>query len=705
MTTFAKLSNQLYTTMKHQLFLLLLLGWHSNLFALDRITLELGSVTMPGWQAENVVAQLQWRDQQTMALSLRVAKLILPNLKLPLTQLRLECPRLQSNPNQFACPQAQLYKDSEVKNTARKISAMTLVTLSFTYLIKSQRLEFRIQPFSLAGGNLSAQVISNLTQWQAEIKVNQLNLEQLFTQLATFIDLPTDFTVAGNTSLQLTVLTTTQVMTVNLTGTLNRFKYSNSAGTQAGENLAAQLTLQAQQPISTNTNSPPPPWHLQSTLTIQRGEIYSDPIYVEIKYPDPAVQLTTELSWQATTLDIHAFTYTHPNVMILKGLSNIQLAPEFALNQLTIQLTDGHLAEFYPRYLQTWLGDNQSISGLADGRLEWSQRKHYWQINLSHANLMDKQQRFQIQDLNGLLQWHNQTTELSSHLRWSQASLWTLKLKPSEITASFTGTQFKLLKPWQQPVLDGAITVKQFNLENWGQENLRWELSGKLTPITMQSLSAALGGPTLNGQLSADIPPLIYQNHQLSLAQDLRLQLFDGNVIIKTLKLLWGEVAELHTGIEFDKINLKTLTKITKFGEIQGHLSGYIRQLHLINWQPVSFDAYLATPEDNSLPKTISQKAIDNLSSLGGGGVVNTISKSMLRIFENFSYRRLGWGCLLRNGICQMRGVEKTKDGYYIVQGGGLPRIDVIGYNTQVDWNELLSRLKRISQVDAPVIK
>jgi hypothetical protein len=53
-----------------------------------------------------------------------------------------------------------------------------------------------------------------------------------------------------------------------------------------------------------------------------------------------------------------------------------------------------------------------------------------------------------------------------------------------------------------------------------------------------------------------------------------------------------------------------------------------------------------------------------------------------------------------------MGGIEPAEQGYYIVKGGGLPPwINVIGYNREVDWPELIARLKAVSQSDGPVIQ
>jgi hypothetical protein len=42
--------------------------------------------------------------------------------------------------------------------------------------------------------------------------------------------------------------------------------------------------------------------------------------------------------------------------------------------------------------------------------------------------------------------------------------------------------------------------------------------------------------------------------------------------------------------------------------------------------------------------------------------------------------------------------------GYYIVKGSGLPRIDVVGYRHQVSWNALVRQLDNIMKSGAPVV-
>ena len=46
-----------------------------------------------------------------------------------------------------------------------------------------------------------------------------------------------------------------------------------------------------------------------------------------------------------------------------------------------------------------------------------------------------------------------------------------------------------------------------------------------------------------------------------------------------------------------------------------------------------------------------------------------------------------------------MRGIdgsERPDGSFQIVRGGGIPALDVIGYNRRVDWDELVGRIQRV---------
>jgi hypothetical protein len=53
-----------------------------------------------------------------------------------------------------------------------------------------------------------------------------------------------------------------------------------------------------------------------------------------------------------------------------------------------------------------------------------------------------------------------------------------------------------------------------------------------------------------------------------------------------------------------------------------------------------------------------------------------------------------------------MGGIESEPDSRYtLIKGGGIPAINVMGYNRDVGWQELISRLQRVTQENEPVIQ
>ncbi len=159
----------------------------------------------------------------------------------------------------------------------------------------------------------------------------------------------------------------------------------------------------------------------------------------------------------------------------------------------------------------------------------------------------------------------------------------------------------------------------------------------------------------------------------------------------------FGKVLRMQADLEMRNLDLDLLTRTFSFGNITGRVDAQVADLELANWQPVKFDARVAS-SPGEYSRKISQRAVQNISALGGAGAAAAIQRSFLGFFEQFGYQKLGLSCKLRNGVCEMSGAEEAPQGYVIVKGGGIPAITVIGYNRYVSWSELTGRLKRIIQ-------
>jgi hypothetical protein len=267
------------------------------------------------------------------------------------------------------------------------------------------------------------------------------------------------------------------------------------------------------------------------------------------------------------------------------------------------------------------------------------------------------------------------------------------------------GLSFDLPKT-EIPVLDGKLVLENFAAHHDG-DNWHWRLAGALEPVMMPVLTERLGLPRMNGVLSAAIPNIGYADGTLSLDGALVISVFDGFLSVTGLKVVdpFGKAPRLLAEVEARHLDLGMLTETFSFGDITGFIDADIKRLELVNWRPQRFDARLiSSPGDYR--RRISQRAVQNISSLGGAGAAAAIQRSFLSFFDTFGYNRIGLSCVLADGICHMGGVEAAPLGYVIVKGGGIPALNVIGYNRQVHWDELLSRLQAVIAGNSrPVIR
>src|SRR5690606_3458274 len=145
-----------------------------------------------------------------------------------------------------------------------------------------------------------------------------------------------------------------------------------------------------------------------------------------------------------------------------------------------------------------------------------------------------------------------------------------------------------------------------------------------------QQLSRAFGWPEFGGQLGGEISRLRLRDGVISLGTTLHAQVFDGEVSISDLRLEepFGQWPRLQASIGLQNLDLELLTSACSFGRITGRLSGAVDGLQLFNWTPVAFDARFYTPLDDRSRHRISQRAVENIGSMGGGSAGITAALS-----------------------------------------------------------------------------
>lgn len=428
------------------------------------------------------------------------------------------------------------------------------------------------------------------------------------------------------------------------------------------------------------------------------------------------IRLAVEGAFQPDVpeLRLDRFALRHPGVVQAEGSARIRLGDVPGVEMLALEAIEAEAEGLYRTYLQPWLLSTPLSDLELSGRLRGRARIVEGAItraalSVESLYLDDRQGRFRIYGLNGELLFSDGERPLRSRLEWEGGGVYRVDLGAGFLGLESSAGALRLVDWGDLPILDGTLRMESLKLDRALEPDRSLSLDGVLTPISLERFTQAMGWPLMSGSLSGVVPGLSYQDGRLRVEGTLLMQVFDGDVTVRNLAVddLFGLIPVLRADIELRNLDLETLTRTFAFGRIEGRVGGHVAGLRLESWQPVAFDAFLGSPPGDRSRRRISQRAIDNLTALGGGGAATgALSRTVFQVFDEFSYDAIGLSCRLEQGVCRMDGVGPSNDGYYIVRRGLLPPwIDVIGYNRAVDWDVLVERLRNITRAEGPIIQ
>ena len=441
-------------------------------------------------------------------------------------------------------------------------------------------------------------------------------------------------------------------------------------------------------------------------VALAGGEVLAGPLYASL--PETPVALAVSArSTSNGAWSLQRVRWDDPGVLQLDATGVLDFAAESPLRVLDATATLPALAAAAARYLDSMLA-NAGLKGLAlRGAATLTARKSEagWQrvaAELQSVEATDTAtpSRFAVEDLSGALRWSAGAAE-AGELRWKDARLYEARFGPAVLPLRSENGTVALSAPVTLDLMGGRLSLPRFA---WRPGGLDAAIG--LRDLQMRDVSRALGWPEFGGTLSGDLPALRYADEVLSFDGGLAIDVFDGRVDIAELVLErpLGVAPTLSARIALDNLDLKPLTGVFGFGEITGRLDGRIDGLRVVDWQPVAFDADFHTDTKAKDARRISQRAVQDLSSVGGAGVVAGLQAQVLKVFDTFPYARIGLQCRLANNVCEMAGLDSSKGGYTIVEGSGLPRITVVGHQRRVDWPVLVARLKAATEGQVPII-
>ena len=670
--------------------------------AIEQIELDLGSLSGEGWRAEQVRFTLDWGDQET-AYVLQIAKLQLSALEREFSSVEIACERGRIETGSISCEAGRLTLPDPLLQRAT-------MAMSFEFNRLNGRLLGRLRRIAVAGGLVDLKFQLDAADWQLEAKAKTLQLQTLLTHWPQLRKHQADWNLTGSVDLEMRLTGDREgVRHARWKGRVLALSLGDAEGLYAGEGVAIDASG-ALQPAKDG-------WRIDTALELTDGELLTPHFYLDATTRALKLQGVVDLDSEFSALNVQDVSLSRAGLLELSLKEGVWDLEQRSIQRLKLQVAPLAAGDLYREMLQPVLAGSPwgsfEVDGEVDLSLDLQRDAVSLKLGLMGFSIDDEQNaetqtRLGLYDLNGRLFWRTAGTVETSRLSWGGGHLLQrIELGPGEVEFLASANSLELTRQARLPVLDGALVVDRLALQALGSDSQRLEFDGLIEPISMASLSQALGWLPLSGKLSGMLPGLKYEQGLLSVDGVILVRIFDGDILIKQLQTqdLFGVYPQLSADVELDGLDLESLTRTFSFGRITGRLDGYMRELRLEQWSPVSFDARFFTPEDDRSRRRISQKAVDNISNLGGAGMSGALARSFMRFFEEFGYKRIGIGCRLHNGVCQMAGAGPAKQGYYLVQGSGLPRIDIIGFNTTADWNSLVEQLKQIATSGAPTVQ
>ncbi|UCD36273.1 MAG: hypothetical protein JSU90_05440 [Nitrospiraceae bacterium] len=251
------------------------------------------------------------------------------------------------------------------------------------------------------------------------------------------------------------------------------------------------------------------------------------------------------------------------------------------------------------------------------------------------------------------------------------------------------------------PVFGGTIILKNVSYTDLLSPARRLSLAVEVNRVDLARTTSALEIPQFSGDLSGMIPSVAFAGNRLETEGEIHLSLFDGSMRIGGLSMdrVFSPIPSLTCSIDMEDINLARLTSTFDFGHISGVVRGSVKDLVIVRGQAQSFSALLESVRKKGISQKISVEALKKISILGSGSSATILDRGIYQLFKEYRYEKLGFRGVLRNDNLRLLGIETQDSRGYLVKGGLLPpRVDVINYNQDISFSELVRRLKRVTQ-------
>lgn len=656
--------------------------------AVNRLVLTVGRVASPLAILEGVRVSLDLEGGPRADAHVARAQVRRPSVP-ALEDLQLSCGALALGPQDFACRAGRLQARAGALGPVSAGMSVDFRPGSHTWKIDATGIP-------LAAGQAQIAGLMKPGGWSLDARAAGVDIARAIRLVHPWASLPAGYQVSGHADVQI-ALGNRRGMVMRVAASAADLNLSNPPGTVVAQQVAASLsgTLARRNGVLT----------LDARLRGSRGQALAGPVLLDFGANPLTLDAVLRRAGSGPVI-VSRLALEQRDLMRAQARAVVQPSAHPAIVSAHVRVASLRFPAAYASYLQlalatTELGSLQS-SGLASGSLDIAHDAvTRLDGSLHDVNFTGPGSRVLIQHASGEIHWAAApgAAVAQSEISWQRAAAYGLSGGPARLRFFAWQHNFALLGGnTRLPILDGAVIVHTLVGRDLGTPRAKVDFDADVSPISMPLLSKAFGWPLMSGTVSGRIPLVRYRNHELTFDGNLVARVFDGTITGSDIVLEnpLGPFPSLSADVRARGLDLNLVTHTFAFGSMTGRVDADVTGLKLFDWSPVAFDARLYTMPGDRSPHRISQNAVTRIAGLGGssGAVTAALESGVLRFFHTFRYSRVGIGCRLRNEVCMMSGAGAAPDGgYYLVQGSGIPRLDIIGNVHRVNWPQLIGQI------------
>lgn len=231
------------------------------------------------------------------------------------------------------------------------------------------------------------------------------------------------------------------------------------------------------------------------------------------------------------------------------------------------------------------------------------------QLQFDDVSARDGAGRFALESVEGKLE--RSASRLQVDVGWDGLQVFSLAFGGSQLVATGAPGDWRLEESLRMPLLDGAVVIDELALGADEAGDHALALDARIEPLDLSELTRMLEFPVFGGELSGSFPGVRVRGDRITFAGGIDIQAFSGGIRLSELVIErpFGSLPALAAQVEIERLDLAELTGAFNFGHMEGELSGWMRDLRLLDWQPVAMDARLFT-HDDAPNRRISQRAV-----------------------------------------------------------------------------------------------